>query len=242
MHQSAEGEAPPCLATEQDRRAPLSLYSCRDGCYGSPKISCQISRAPIRRNVASSPSAWSPESLPYYVLLAISFRRLLGRGAARPPSTIHSIRFHHRFRLCLIVMIAVVIAIAASAAIIVPSCEISVRGLRARIRSACPRSALASGRTPWETRKKQCSPWSLLTAGGGRSSHGNLGPPRKRHGCAGPPKARAAPPRSRGARATLRADPPGRLRRPIGSRDGDRLPSSSVSTNPGGKSGASRGT
>ena len=239
-----------CIS-QRGMRPPLPCNGTRPSCpcirvvmgvMGAQKNSCQISRAPIRRNVASSPSAWSPESLPYYVLLAISFRRLLGRGAARPPSTIHSIRFHHRFRLCLIVMIAVVIAIAASAAIIVPSCEISVRGLRARIRSACPRSALASGRTPWETRKKQCSPWSLLTAGGGRSSHWNLGPPRKRHGCAGPPKARAAPPRSRGARATLRADPPGRLRRPIGSRDGDRLPSSSVSTNPGGKSGASRGT
>ena len=130
------------------------------------------------------------------MLLAISFRRMLGRGAARPPSTVYSLGSHHRFRLCLIVMIAVFIAIAASAAMIVPSCEISARGLRARIRSACPRSALASGRTPWETRKKQCSPWSLLTAGGGRSSHGNLGPPRKRHGCAGPPKARAAPPES----------------------------------------------
>ena len=36
----------------------------------------------------------------------------------------------------------IAIAIAAFNAIIVPPCEISARGVRARIRSACPRSAL----------------------------------------------------------------------------------------------------
>ena len=63
---------------------------------------------------------------------------------------------------------------------------------------------------------KQCSPCSLLTAVGGRSSHWNLGPPRKCHGCAGPPKARAAPPLSRGQE---RRQILGRLRRPLRSRD-----------------------